>query len=124
LLYVVPGVINDAAFGLVTAFVCTNVSAVSASMSIFVRSGTGAPNGNRVYNIPSNQTATISTRFSNLYHEFGELGSTTVRQGRATIYANNRNVHCTAHVVSSTSALPNTIDLHMVRYNPAAGTSE
>jgi hypothetical protein len=123
-LYIVPGVINDPSVGLATAFICNNAGSGTASVSVTVRNGSGSISGQRSYTIPSLDTVTVSTKFTNLFFESAELGSGLVRQGRAVILGNSRNVHCTAHVVNTTSTLPNTIDLHMVRYNPASGTTE
>jgi hypothetical protein len=124
LIYVVPGVMNDPSVSLATAFICHNASTAAASVNITVRTGTGVVSGTRTFSILPTNTVTVSTRFTNLYFEAAELGSGVVRQGRALIAANSRSVHCSAHVANTTSTFPNTIDLHMVRYNPATNSTE
>ncbi|MCU0831137.1 MAG: hypothetical protein MUC58_06425 [Rhizobiaceae bacterium] len=127
-IYVVPGVINDPSIGLATAFICHNDGTAPVDVSIVVRTGGGLISGARAFPIPGNNTVTYSTRATTLFFEGagGDLGARdgVVRQGRAFISASSRNVHCSAHVVSTTSTLPNTIDLHMVRFNPVVGSTE
>jgi hypothetical protein len=121
-LYRISGITDKA--GVATSFHCSSFSSVNETVSLVIRNFNGTVLANTSFSVAPSQTRTASTRGTNLYAEDVLLNTGLVTQGLALIRATSIDIICSVVVVNATAALPQGIELHMVRSNPMAGTQE
>ena len=112
--------------GVATSFHCTNVSGVAATVRYLVLHSNGAIAGSLTLSAPHGATVTASTHAVFLFTEgTNQINPTVmVQQGGINIESTQSGVFCTAMIVDAAAAVPNGIDLHLVRVNPHPGTVE
>jgi hypothetical protein len=128
LIYRVSGVRDNggaAEAGTATTFMCTSISNVDETLRIRVRDFNGTIVGTRTVTVPPNQTKTISTHLTRGFFDDATLSpGEVINQGSAAIQATSINIFCSAMIVDAAVAFPEGIALHLVRFNPIAGTEE
>jgi hypothetical protein len=110
--------------GIATVFHCSNPTGVTQQVRFVVRGFTNSLVANATFSILLGGTFSVGTHDTLLFFEDGLLATGIVGQGRGTIDATSPLVHCTAMIVDAATAIPNGIELNMVRLNPAPGTME
>jgi hypothetical protein len=128
IIYRVAGVVNsggaDEQFG-ATVIPCTNISGKGIRMQVILRNKLGTVMETVNYPIAANATVTFSTKRTLAYQDdIRPVAIHELEQGSAIIRATSRKVICSATQVDATSDFPNGAALHMVRFNPIAGTVE
>lgn len=115
-LYIVPGVIKNN--GIETAFMCTSLDTVNATLAVEVFAPEGGPALNDVstgvangaFAMPAGSTITISTGTSVGLHEDTTIsGLANVKNGAARILATSTRVLCTGVLVEKAGTTPGTI---------------
>ena len=129
ILYRISGVADSggaAQTGLVTSFHCTNFSGVNETIRVVIRGPTGALLSNTQLTVPHLNTVTWSTRDTALLtNDANTMIGTPVLQGTAAIASTSNNVVCTAMLLDASPTFqPVGIKLHLLRFNPIAGTQE
>ena len=124
LLYRVAGVTDFGAdnSGVATSFLCSNFSDVTEAVRVQVRDDAGRDQGRATANIPPLNTVTFSTHATSMFTDDVNLGTGGAGQGLGVIWGTSDKIICSAVVVDATSN--NAFPLHMVRFNPLAGTQE
>lgn len=112
--------------GWATAIHCTNLSSAAESVHVILRSNTGLALANQTYFIGTTTTITIVTHIGTVFPQDHVLVSagTVIDQGNFTITATSTNIYCTVMVFDAGASSPIGIPLHMVRFNPMAGSTE
>ena len=124
-IYVASGVSDDGAAadaGRATAFLCSNVSGVTAEIRYLVLRFNGTVAANVTVNVPHAQTHTASTHSTLAFREDADLSTSVVNQGAVNIESDQSSVFCSALVVDASTATPGGIPLHLTRVNPTPGT--
>jgi hypothetical protein len=128
IIYVFPGARDNGganATGVATSVHCSNVGPTTEKLQYVALDYNGVPVVNANLNIPSGQTRTGSTKFTNLYSEdivFNTPVPVVLQQGVFVILATSVNFHCTAMIVDAAAAGPVGINLQALRFNPIPGT--
>ena len=125
-IYFASGVLDSghpANEGNATVVHCSNISGVSTQLRLLFFSPTGVILGNHVVTLLNVHTYTASTHGVNV---FGDTAVNTgpIVQGLLAVQTTQSAVFCTAMVVDAAAAVPNGIDLHMVRFNEHPGVVE
>ena len=126
-IYVGTGVKDDNAStntGVATAFHCSNVSGVTATVRFLVLTGNGSIATSSPITVLSGSTVAVSTHFTLLYNEDLNLGTGIVNEGVVNIESTQSGVFCNAKTIDASTAVPNGITLPLVRVNPHPGTVE
>lgn len=113
------GAINT---GVATAIHCTNFSGVNAKLDVTFKDDEGVGLGGGGGWLKPSQTLTVATRGTNLFNVTSP--GVAVQQGSAVVQSNSPKVHCSAMIIDAAATVPQGISLHMVRFNPEAGTEE
>ena len=125
-IYVGSGVYDNGGLteqGAATSIHCSNVSGGATQVRVLILSPSGAIEGSLTVTVAHGETATVSTHGTLAFVEGSNLLSTgPVQQGVLNIEATNSAVFCSAMIVDAAAAIPNGIDLHLVRVNPHPGT--
>jgi len=126
-LYRTAGVRDDGGgtgLGTATSFQCSNLNAVNETMVIHIRDQFGTVRVNKAFPLEASRTKTISTHFTDVFIEDASLNAGIISQGLATISASTTNIICSVMVVNAAGFPPEGIALHLVRFNPIAGSQE
>jgi hypothetical protein len=127
-IYVGSGVYDDNSndnLGVATSIHCSNVSGISVQVRVLILGFAGAVEGSQTRNLAHGATETFSTHQTIIFADVaGDLTTGGVEQGVVNVEATNSAVFCTAMIVDAATAIPNGIDLHLVRVNPHPGTVE
>ena len=111
--------------GVATSIHCTNLTTTSQQVQYILRDFDHTLGASPTFTLAAGRTHTSSTHGTVLFNEDANLSLGRVyEQGLLAILATNPNVICSVHVVDAAVAIPNGIDLHLVRYNAAPGTQE
>jgi hypothetical protein len=107
-----------------TAIHCSNFNAIAEQLRYNVRDEVGGVKFNRTYTIAPMATFYVVTHHVNwligadVQMNIGHVG------GSLTIASSSTNIICNAMIIDATFEGGSGIALHMVRYNPIAGTQE
>jgi hypothetical protein len=127
-IYVASGVTDSGNLpqtGVATTILCSNVSGANVQMRVLILSHVTDIKFSRTAAVAHGKVATFSTNDTLLFGDEDLLLNTgAIRQGTLNIEATNSAVFCTAAIVDAAAAIPNGIDLHLVRVNPHPGTVE
>ena len=128
-IYIGSGVTNSVDItnaGIATSFHCTNVSGLTADLRFLVLDTNGSVAGSVVAaGVLHGRTRTVSTHGTVVFgSESATSAGTLIEQGGVNIESTQSAVFCTAMIVDAAAAIPNGIDLHLVRVNPHPGTVE
>jgi hypothetical protein len=127
-LYSISGVRDNGAggnSGVATTFDCTSLSTVNETVQFTIRNFNGDIIAAPSFTIMPNRTLTVSTHFTNLFFEDAALSrGKSINSGSARISATSTDIICSAMIVDAAVGFPEGIALHLVRFNPIAGTEE
>jgi len=128
-IYRTSGVADDggaANTGWATAIHCTNLSSSAESLQVILRQHTGQVLANQTFFIGTTTTITIVTHIGTVFPQDHNLISagTPIDQGNFTITATSTNIYCSVMVFDAAATSPVGILLHMIRFNPMAGSTE
>jgi hypothetical protein len=110
--------------GVATSITCTNLSMVTETLNVVIRSVNGVAKANVSVNVGTQGAWTGSTHGTNVFFENVSLATGIVQQGNATIRATTSNMICSVVLVDAAASFPQGIALHLVRFNPMAGSQE
>jgi hypothetical protein len=126
-IYVGSGVLNSSGGpldGQATAFHCTNVSGVTATIRYLVLQQNGSVAGSLTLNAPHGSTTTAATHLTAVFASQAISPGVNIFQGGINIESTQSGVFCTAMIVDASTIDPVGIALHLVRVNPHPGTVE
>jgi hypothetical protein len=128
-IYFVAGIFDNGGIdnqGVATVIHCSNVGTsgvVRARLQIF--NVDGDVRADRPFDIKTSATVTLATHAPLAYYADYALATGLVNQGLAKIFANSRNIVCSAMTIDAEHLTPiSAVALHMVRFNPIADTQE
>jgi hypothetical protein len=125
-IYLFSGVKDNgggAGVGVATSVHCTNFSGATENLQFVVRDNSATVKADVTVTIGQAQTRTASTHGTSLYAE-QLLQTGSVGQGALGILSTSVNIACTAQILDASTAVPNGISLHGIRFNPIPGTQE
>ena len=124
LIYRVPGVYDFSLFQRATAVHCTNYDSTAATVRVKFRNEAGMIVSNVTASALPNGTVTFTTNDTEAYTETVVAASSRIEQGTAIISATTRKIVCSANGMWTKGIYPAGLELHMVRFNQAAGQSD
>jgi hypothetical protein len=128
LIYSVPGIRDSgaiAATGAATIILCTNWTGASQQIRFVLRDYQGNIRANVTSPMNALYTFTAGTHNTNAFVEDQVLApGTPINPGSLRIFATTPQVSCTAMVIDAAPAVPDGIDLHVVRHNVWPNTQE
>jgi hypothetical protein len=103
--------------GIGTATHCTNHSAVSENLAIFVRQWTGVLVVNTLFTLPPLRTWTTVSHLMNSFVADTNLATGPIDQGEVAIGSTTTSMDCSVMLMDAGSP-GHGVSLHLVRYNP------
>jgi|GEM_PF-6406250 len=110
--------------GVATSIFCTNTSPDTEQVVIVIRKDDGSIVYNNTFLITTFSTRAWSTHLTNVFVEASLDVGVAIQHGVLGIGSTTTNLFCSVMVVDAASTNPVGIPLHMIRYNPAPGTTE
>jgi hypothetical protein len=111
--------------GMATSFHCTSFSTVDEKIVFALRDFDGDVITQKSVTVEPQHTITASTHDTRVFTEDRLLSpGVVINQGSVRISATSTNIICSAMIVDASAAFPEGIALHLVRFNPIAGTQE
>ena len=127
-IYVITGVKDSGSAanqGHATAFQCSNVSGVSATIRFLILSDSGVVLASKTdNNVPHGFTIERSTHLTSSYNNETQLLEGRLSAGVANIESTQSDVFCTAAIIDAAAANPVGVNPHIIRVNPHPGSVE